>query len=75
LHWATATPAFNQSIAMGHWGRSNRSNCNGNGARATTIDGIAIVFLSKRKTSTIVVGESVLQTVWLTNIPDVLRCD
>jgi hypothetical protein len=33
------------------------------------------VFLSKRKTSTIVVGESVLQTVWLTNIPDVLRCD
>jgi hypothetical protein len=31
-------------------------------------------FISQHKTSTIVVGESV-QTVWLTNIPDVLCCD
>jgi hypothetical protein len=32
------------------------------------------VLLSQRKTLTIVVGESV-QSVWLTNIPDVLRCE
>jgi hypothetical protein len=31
-------------------------------------------FISQSKTSTIVVGESV-QTVWFTNIPDVLCCD
>jgi hypothetical protein len=57
------------SMALGHW-----SNCNGNGARATTIDGIAIVLLSQRKTSTIVVVKHV-QNVWMTNIPDVLCCD
>jgi hypothetical protein len=57
------------SMALGHW-----SNCNGNGARATTIDGISIVLLSQRKTSTIVVVENV-QNVWLTNTPDVLRFD
>jgi hypothetical protein len=57
------------SMALGHW-----SNCNGNEARATTIDGIAIMLLSERKTSTIVVVENV-QNVWLTNIPDILRFD
>jgi hypothetical protein len=73
---ATSTMAMGQlrrrrsiAIAMalgqqeqGHWG-------NGNGA---TID--RSCFISQCKTSTIVVGESV-QTVWLTNIPDVLCCD
>jgi hypothetical protein len=34
----------------------------------------SIMFLSQRKTLTIVVGESV-QNVWLANIPDVLHCN
>jgi hypothetical protein len=36
------------------------------------MDGIAIVLISQRKTSTIVVVENV-QNVWMTNITDVLR--
>jgi hypothetical protein len=58
--------------ALGHWGRSNRSNGNG-GMGATTIDRIAIVSLYVvwlRKTSTIVVGES-MQNVWTANIRNV----
>jgi hypothetical protein len=67
----------NGERGLGHWGRGTgaiatdqccNSNCNGNGNNRS------IMFVSQRKTPTIVVVENV-QNVWLTNIPDVLRFD
>jgi hypothetical protein len=59
-------------MAMGHWGTGNRTVIAMAMGQRRSIDQRNVYGVLQRKTSTIVVDET-MQNVWRANIPDVLR--
>jgi hypothetical protein len=60
------------AMAMGHWGTGNRTVVAMAMGQRRSIDQRNVYVVLQRKTSTIVVDET-MQNVWRANIPDVLR--